>query len=330
MFNEKIALKYGVNSAIILQNLYFWIEKNKANETNYRDGKYWTYNSNKAFIKLFPYMTAKQIRSALDTLKAEGLVLTANFNDKCDRTLWYALTEKGIKLINGLEIDEISQEESENTLGTTNFEENEPDSADNSDKSSDFSQKNIEKSDENFNYESKKAFPFALQGKSNCPPGQNVLPSRANHTNNKQHIVNTYNIKEEIHKEEKSEDDVCVQIFNFWNSQGLLECPTLTDDIRSVILSTLKRYTTEQICVAISHHAIIHKDTSYWMKATWPFPKFLKSNNALPDFLDDGDKWRQYLNTSINQNKTVDSYIHNNYTKEQISSVITNLDEVEV
>ncbi len=95
-FDIAIAEKYGVNAAILLQHIFWWCEKNKANETNYYDGLYWTYNSRKAFTMLFPYMSEKQIRTALDRLVNEGLIVIGNYNeDKRDRTLWYAATEKG-------------------------------------------------------------------------------------------------------------------------------------------------------------------------------------------------------------------------------------------
>lgn len=43
-FDINIAEKYGINAAIILQNMYYWIEKNRANEKHFHDGYYWTYN----------------------------------------------------------------------------------------------------------------------------------------------------------------------------------------------------------------------------------------------------------------------------------------------
>lgn len=95
-FNVDIATKYGLLEAILLENIRFWIEKNEANEKHFYDGHYWTYNSIKAFNELFPYATEKQIRNALEKLKLEGLIMTGNYNKSSyDRTLWYALTEKG-------------------------------------------------------------------------------------------------------------------------------------------------------------------------------------------------------------------------------------------
>ena len=95
-FNTDIAAIYGMPCAVILEHIWFWTCKNEANGKHFHDGLYWTYNSVKAFSKLFPYLTAKQIRTALEKLRAEGLVETGNFNENAyDRTLWYALTEKG-------------------------------------------------------------------------------------------------------------------------------------------------------------------------------------------------------------------------------------------
>lgn len=98
-FDVDIAKKYGVNAAIILQNLYYWINKNKANEKHFHDGYYWTYNSVKAFEAMFPYMGKKQITYALDKLEDDEIIVTGNYNDSSyDRTKWYAITQKGYKL----------------------------------------------------------------------------------------------------------------------------------------------------------------------------------------------------------------------------------------
>lgn len=93
-FDPDIAVQVGVNAAIIYQNLFFWIEKNEADGHNYRDGRYWTYNSVSAYAKLLPYLTLKQIRTAIERLIDNGLILKGNYNeDRYDRTAWYALTQ---------------------------------------------------------------------------------------------------------------------------------------------------------------------------------------------------------------------------------------------
>lgn len=101
-FNIEIAKKYGILEAILLQNIYFWTEKNKANKVHYYDNNYWTYNSNKAFAEMFPYVSEKQIRTALEKLRKEEILITGNYNKAgFDKTLWYAITNKGYLLLKG-------------------------------------------------------------------------------------------------------------------------------------------------------------------------------------------------------------------------------------
>ena len=95
-FEADIAVEYGVNAAVLFQNISFWCAKNKANGHNYFDGRYWTYNSRRAFTELFPYLSERQIKTAIDKLVDDGMLVTGCYNrDPRDRSLWYAVTEKG-------------------------------------------------------------------------------------------------------------------------------------------------------------------------------------------------------------------------------------------
>lgn len=96
IFDVDIAKQYGVNAAILLENISYWIKQNEANETNFYDGYYWTFNSRRAYRELFPYMSERQINTAFEKLISDGLIITGNYNKVAyDRTLWYALTQKG-------------------------------------------------------------------------------------------------------------------------------------------------------------------------------------------------------------------------------------------
>jgi hypothetical protein len=91
-FNVEDAKKYGVECAILLNNIRFWVAKNKANEKHFYDGKYWTYNSVKAFGELFPYWSKDQIRRYIDKLETAGEIVSGNYNQShYDRTKWYSL-----------------------------------------------------------------------------------------------------------------------------------------------------------------------------------------------------------------------------------------------
>lgn len=100
VIKTSVAMEVGTNAAILLQNIHYWVEKNKANNINLHDGKYWTYNSIKAFSALFPFLTPKIVRTALKKLKTDGWILTGNYNKQgTDKTCWYTLTEKAISLM---------------------------------------------------------------------------------------------------------------------------------------------------------------------------------------------------------------------------------------
>lgn len=99
-FNVDIACHVGVDCAIMFQNILHWIEKNIANEKNFYDNEYWTYNSVEAFSKLFPFWSRDKTRRILERLRDEGYVKTGNYNEhKYDKTLWYALDFNGKKYL---------------------------------------------------------------------------------------------------------------------------------------------------------------------------------------------------------------------------------------
>lgn len=112
-FNIEIATEHGLEEAIVLENIVFWIRKNIANQKNYYDGNYWTYNSVNAFQELFPYLTESKIRRTLLKLESVGLLMTGNYNKIAyDRTKWYALTDKAFELY-GITICQNSKMESD-------------------------------------------------------------------------------------------------------------------------------------------------------------------------------------------------------------------------
>ena len=90
-FDAEIAAKYGIDEAIMIHNLQFWILKNRANGKHFYDGRTWTYNSVKAFAELFPFWKQGKVRQILDSLRDKGVIVTGNYNKSTyDRTMWYA------------------------------------------------------------------------------------------------------------------------------------------------------------------------------------------------------------------------------------------------
>lgn len=94
-FNVEIAQKLGVNEAIIIRNFQYWLGKNKANNANFYEGRFWTYNSIAAFCKIFPFWTERQIRNILKNLTDNSILIKGNFNkNPYDKTIWYSIDEE--------------------------------------------------------------------------------------------------------------------------------------------------------------------------------------------------------------------------------------------
>ena len=93
-FNADLAQTYGVDGAIFLHAMAFWVAKNQANGRHFHEGRTWTYNTLEALTKLFPFWSRRQIERITGKLREQGALLSGCFSeDKTDRTLWYALSD---------------------------------------------------------------------------------------------------------------------------------------------------------------------------------------------------------------------------------------------
>lgn len=91
---EEAQYWHSTDIAVILHNIRFWLQKNKANQHNIHDGRVWTYNSMRAWSELFPWLSVDQIKKLLKKLEESGLLLKGNYNkNPLNRTNWYSLNE---------------------------------------------------------------------------------------------------------------------------------------------------------------------------------------------------------------------------------------------
>lgn len=108
-FNVQFAKDYGIEEAILIENLYFWIAKNVANGKHKHERRYWTYNSAKAFAELFPYINETKIYRVLAHLEDVEFIIKGKFSqDKHDRTNWYSFSDKGLSRLNAEKYDTIN------------------------------------------------------------------------------------------------------------------------------------------------------------------------------------------------------------------------------
>ena len=97
--NTTLANEIGLNEAIVLQQINYWIEINKRAGKNYYDGKYWTYNSIKSWHeKNFKFLSVETVRRVFTKLEKSGFIITGNYNkDPRDKTKWYTINDKKLE-----------------------------------------------------------------------------------------------------------------------------------------------------------------------------------------------------------------------------------------
>lgn len=89
-----VAQRYGLEEAVLLHSCVFWWREHRAKRENFRDGRYWNHCTVKAFAELMPWWSAKQVRRIVESCRAQGALLTANYNERnTDQTLWYSPSE---------------------------------------------------------------------------------------------------------------------------------------------------------------------------------------------------------------------------------------------
>lgn len=109
-------------------------------------------------------------------------------------------------------------------------------------------------------------------------------------TINNKHIVPSSAIASSISNETET-------IFKLWNEAKITVHKNITADMVKVITKALSLYGVEGITEGIKHYMIIYRDTNYYFKYKWTLIEFLKQSNALPTFLENGDKWLNYINS---------------------------------
>lgn len=94
-FDVGIAIKFGMEAAVIYNQILYWLIHNRIHGTNFHKGRTWTYNTPEAMQEFIPYLTHRQIRNGLDKLVAGKVLLKDNFHkNKLNRTSWYALADE--------------------------------------------------------------------------------------------------------------------------------------------------------------------------------------------------------------------------------------------
>lgn len=98
-FDINLATKLGgVDLAIFYHHISYWIAYNTRTNKNFRDGKYWTYQTFEDLHGHFPYWSIKQLRLIVEKLTKAGILIKGNFNDnRYLHTIWYTIDSQKVE-----------------------------------------------------------------------------------------------------------------------------------------------------------------------------------------------------------------------------------------
>lgn len=90
-----LAVKIGLNGALFLQQLHYWILRSN----NVKENTVWVYKSLDEWIEEdFPFMSRSTLKRTISDLKKADLIITKTFNKmKIDKTNWYTINYKKLE-----------------------------------------------------------------------------------------------------------------------------------------------------------------------------------------------------------------------------------------
>lgn len=99
-FNSELAEITGVENAIFLQDLAYWIDYNMSSDKCRHDGKVWTYSTMDEICNRHKYWTKRQVERIVKNCRENGWIEVGNYNKSSyDRTNWYTLGGKILEFL---------------------------------------------------------------------------------------------------------------------------------------------------------------------------------------------------------------------------------------
>jgi hypothetical protein len=96
-FDVEIAKEYGLEEAVVIENLAFWIRQNFIKNKNLNDGLYWTFYTFKNLNELLPYINISKLKRVINNLKEKKVIMIGNYNkNNYDKTTWYTIINNQI------------------------------------------------------------------------------------------------------------------------------------------------------------------------------------------------------------------------------------------
>ena len=87
-----LATIIGLNEAIVLQQVHYWLKIKEKSQQDYIDGHYWVYNTYKQWQEQFPFWHINTIQRTFSSLEKKRILLSGNYNSAgFDKTKWYTI-----------------------------------------------------------------------------------------------------------------------------------------------------------------------------------------------------------------------------------------------
>jgi len=109
-------------------------------------------------------------------------------------------------------------------------------------------------------------------------------------------------------KHDSPMEQLASEILEYWNSKRIVVHRKYSRKTPLILKRITEDYSKEEIFKAIDNYVTVINDESYKFDYKWNLEIFLQKSNALPDFMDGGSKWINYLgsfNTAKSKKKPI-------------------------
>ena len=115
VFLPTLACEYGLNEAIVIQQIHYWSDKVKPSQ----DGFVWVYNTIPEWKKQFPFWSERTIFSILKKLKELEILFAEKKNENSwNHTLYYRINYEKLDHTISQHLQDRSRKVCENTVNT--------------------------------------------------------------------------------------------------------------------------------------------------------------------------------------------------------------------
>ncbi len=103
VINPALAEKIGLNEAIVLQQMHYWLSKSNSGKEH--EGRIWIYNTYEQWVEQFPFWSESTIKRAINSLKNKGLIKVKQLKKQAhDRTNYYTIDYGNADLIDSAKV----------------------------------------------------------------------------------------------------------------------------------------------------------------------------------------------------------------------------------